>query len=392
MLQNWFKKADDWDEYDSPGPEDDSHLRDFVREGEEEKIRQKNVEIAKHNEDVLKPYVSVSSDLNDPSSNNLPVLSSLAPKVLPSDAVIPRIVASGGVYDNFWVDLDNGQTVTNQGVKELVVPAQSSSAKQLKYAINLLRFFEYFSQTLGVPSSYTGSVEEMLDEINASFNNVIQSIAEDTRAYQKEGLGPEANPLLLGIKDRLSAAVAVNEEWMRPVADRLISMGESGSFTQEDADSFIKFAREQLARHQEEEKRALEEEKRLYPLKGVMKATAVKRVNKVISDYLGSLGKTLFASENPPETKGAFLSWMPTEVSELLRAFSSANMSTTIYRSEQHYTDYEPKVPKSKTWQFEVEYLTPANSTRIVFGVIIAAGAGSVEKPLEVFDIVAYVS
>ena len=48
--------------------------------------------------------------------------------------------------------------------------------------------------------------------------------------------------------------------------------------------------------------------------------------------------------------------------------------------------------PNSKTWKFEVNFTNNRGRNTTLYGVVVASGAGSVEDPLDAYDIVAYVS
>jgi len=50
----------------------------------------------------------------------------------------------------------------------------------------------------------------------------------------------------------------------------------------------------------------------------------------------------------------------------------------------------ERGTPVSKTWKFEVPFTNERGRPQIVYGQVVAAGAGSVEDPLERYDVTAY--
>ena len=52
--------------------------------------------------------------------------------------------------------------------------------------------------------------------------------------------------------------------------------------------------------------------------------------------------------------------------------------------------DNDQGVPTGKTWQVQVDYIGRGGKPTSIHGVVRAAGAGTVEHPLERYDIVAY--
>lgn len=74
--------------------------------------------------------------------------------------------------------------------------------------------------------------------------------------------------------------------------------------------------------------------------------------------------------------------WKPImEVFKLL-----AHQGVPISNSTNFYTK------DSKTWKFEVEWLGPKGRPVTGYGMIVASGAGSVNDPLDAYDVVAYFS
>lgn len=56
------------------------------------------------------------------------------------------------------------------------------------------------------------------------------------------------------------------------------------------------------------------------------------------------------------------------------------------------YTNNESGSPISKRWNFTVKFKNAKGLDSILYGVIVASGAGTVEDPLSRYDVVAYVS
>lgn len=59
--------------------------------------------------------------------------------------------------------------------------------------------------------------------------------------------------------------------------------------------------------------------------------------------------------------------------------------------TESRY-EKERGVPVRKIWKFEVPLTNERGKPQIVYGQVVAAGAGSVEDPLERYDVTAYAS
>jgi len=49
-------------------------------------------------------------------------------------------------------------------------------------------------------------------------------------------------------------------------------------------------------------------------------------------------------------------------------------------------------VPMRKIWQFEIPFTSERGRKGTLYGRVVAAGAGSVEEPLDKYDVTAYVS
>lgn len=82
-------------------------------------------------------------------------------------------------------------------------------------------------------------------------------------------------------------------------------------------------------------------------------------------------------------------SWKP--VQEVFEALSNAGIELSKVRNE--YAKNEEGAPTSKKWTFEAEWkTTEGKSGKPIYGLIIASGAGSIEDPLDQYDVVAYAS
>ena len=60
--------------------------------------------------------------------------------------------------------------------------------------------------------------------------------------------------------------------------------------------------------------------------------------------------------------------------------------------TDNKYRHDERGRPSAKEWKFEVYFHDKNQRFKTLYGIVIAAGAGSVEDPLDRYDLVAYVS
>lgn len=109
-------------------------------------------------------------------------------------------------------------------------------------------------------------------------------------------------------------------------------------------------------------------------LDGLSKDAAKRKVNDLIAQY----------------TKGIFHgeSWEP--INRLWNIFRSAAIDFVMTGSQ--YRKNESGVLTSKEWKFEITFSNNNGRETILYGIVIASGAGSVQDPLEKYDIISYVS
>lgn len=69
---------------------------------------------------------------------------------------------------------------------------------------------------------------------------------------------------------------------------------------------------------------------------------------------------------------------------------NKSGIDWTMTKTEYHQNDQG--VPDSKVWKFEVNYLDKKSRPKKLYGVLTASGAGSVEDPLDRYDVTVYVS
>lgn len=110
------------------------------------------------------------------------------------------------------------------------------------------------------------------------------------------------------------------------------------------------------------------------PLDGMNKAKAARLVNNLMS----------------PLTKGFFRDEDWSNVNKIWKALTQEGIDFTITKTE--YLQDRNGIPNAKVWSFQIEFLNERSKPTILYGVVTASGAGSVENPLDRYDLVAYVS
>ena len=105
---------------------------------------------------------------------------------------------------------------------------------------------------------------------------------------------------------------------------------------------------------------------------GTSKASLKNKIYKVIAP----ITKQFYSDE----------SWEG--VNQVWKAFDGLgldwNMTEAYYGSGQ----YDKTVPpERKTWKFEINFTNQKGRPNVMYGVLVAAGAGSVEDPLSRYDI-----
>lgn len=110
------------------------------------------------------------------------------------------------------------------------------------------------------------------------------------------------------------------------------------------------------------------------PLDGLDKRKASRIVNKALSQH----------------TKGFFSDTSWQAVQRVWKDLDRAGIDW--YLTDNFYSKNREGVPESKTWKFEVKFVNNRGRPAVLYGVLQAAGAGSVDDPLDRYDITAYVS
>jgi hypothetical protein len=109
-------------------------------------------------------------------------------------------------------------------------------------------------------------------------------------------------------------------------------------------------------------------------LDGMNRRQASRKVNEILSRH----------------TKGFFTdeSWVP--VNAIWKDLTDEGIDWTLENTK--YDHDRDNVPTSKTWKFKVDFQNERGRPTTMYGVVVAAGAGSVQDPLSRYDLVAYVS
>ena len=113
------------------------------------------------------------------------------------------------------------------------------------------------------------------------------------------------------------------------------------------------------------------------PLDGLSNKTAASKVNKLMA----SLSHGLFSDQ----------SWEA--INAIFEALGKAGMAATVvsakYGGQQ---DTGNGMPKFKEWQISIPFTNKSGRPTLLTGQITAHGAGSIEQPLNRYDITAYVA
>lgn len=88
-----------------------------------------------------------------------------------------------------------------------------------------------------------------------------------------------------------------------------------------------------------------------------------------------------------PYTKGVFRdnSWQP--INSIWRLFSENNIDCEMTKPPQYFNN-ESGMPVRKDWYFKISFLNNKQKQDEINGTITASGAGSVQDPLDAYDVV----
>ena len=110
------------------------------------------------------------------------------------------------------------------------------------------------------------------------------------------------------------------------------------------------------------------------PLDGMSKQKAIRVVNKLLSKHT----KGLFRDEY----------WAP--ISKIWKELNDNDIPHQLESAKYYKDDYGR--PQRKVWRFTTEFLNNRGRPTMLYGSITASGAGSVEDPLDRYDLTAYMS
>lgn len=112
-------------------------------------------------------------------------------------------------------------------------------------------------------------------------------------------------------------------------------------------------------------------------INGKSNSVAAGRVNKVLAE----LSRGMFSDE----------SWQA--INKIFEKLSSLGLSVTVVSAKYGgHADTQTGMPKYKEWQISIPFTNNKGKSVELIGQITAHGAGSIEQPLDRYDITAYVS
>jgi len=107
------------------------------------------------------------------------------------------------------------------------------------------------------------------------------------------------------------------------------------------------------------------------PLDGRSRESAKRFLYRIVDPYTKNIYSDLY--------------WKP--IQEIWKAFSTNGLDWEMTNIPQYSKDNEGR-PNGKEWYFTVHFKNDRNVQSEIIGVIKAAGAGSVQDPLERYDLV----
>jgi hypothetical protein len=78
-------------------------------------------------------------------------------------------------------------------------------------------------------------------------------------------------------------------------------------------------------------------------------------------------------------------SWRP--IHAIFKIFRDNDIPYDITKAEYRQPDWPARMPTGKVWHIEIPFLNQRGRENIIYGTITAAGAGSVEDPLDRYDV-----
>lgn len=123
-------------------------------------------------------------------------------------------------------------------------------------------------------------------------------------------------------------------------------------------------------------------------LSGVISESQYLEGDAGLSNRKSTLVKQLHQAIEPL-TKGIFSdnSWQPVHA-----VFGTLGKMVNVQPMGSNYMHDEEGRPNGKVWKFEVHFINQNNRQDVIYGRITASGAGSVQEPLERYDVVVTMS
>ena len=113
------------------------------------------------------------------------------------------------------------------------------------------------------------------------------------------------------------------------------------------------------------------------PIEGQSNIVAASRVNKILS----AMSQGMF-SDN---------SWEA--INKIFKKLQEAGLEVTVTSAKYGgHADVPSGMPKFKEWQISIPFTNKTGKPTVLVGQITAHGAGSIDQPLDRYDITAYVS
>jgi len=109
-----------------------------------------------------------------------------------------------------------------------------------------------------------------------------------------------------------------------------------------------------------------------------------QRAKTLLGKIFGKYSKGLFSDDN----------WRP--VHQIFKALENEGIDYVLTSAEYGTSSggrgIGVKMPDNKTWKFEIPFRNDRGKETVLYGIIIASGAGSIDDPLSKYDVVAYAS
>ena len=87
-------------------------------------------------------------------------------------------------------------------------------------------------------------------------------------------------------------------------------------------------------------------------------------------------------------TKGMFTDEYWTPIMKTFKELDNAGVSYELKKAE--YTQDAKGNPNAKRWSIEIPFMNEKGREAVLYGTIVASGAGSVSSPLDRYDVVPY--